>query len=451
MGNNSVLEPKFNINIDFSIKLDKICYFPGEKICGAFNLMGKEGLLETQLKEPKAIIQIVQKQIIYDSLKTETTPKEDEKIIYEENLLFSTYHDANLLTGINIPFSIILINSAYPTCSLRFHNNRGFIKHYLVAEFQNLKVKRVIGIVIKNNQNFTLINKLLQNPFKFSEQKSKSIFLSKKGNYTININLPKNSFYYDEAIPFEIILDCKSLKLKINNIKIGLLRKKKINNNDNLKQTIINEKELFLLKNITLNKNLNEHVIQGVLNFPKKSKLDFYIYPPYVYQLIEKDAKNFPRYSSDNPKETIVHFDQIYWIAPSCVGGLLSVEYFIEIKLMFNSSFSHEDTISFPIDFCSRKEESKIEQKEIFNAIEQANSNDYLNSIYNSNDYNQINEFYSQYDKPQKIKPDKNKKKIIIANENNNINSIPQCGEYINVNYRDSDAPLPAFNNNSNH
>ena len=39
--------------IDFTIKLDKICYFPGENISGTLNLMGKPGLLETQLTDPK--------------------------------------------------------------------------------------------------------------------------------------------------------------------------------------------------------------------------------------------------------------------------------------------------------------------------------------------------------------------------------------------------------------
>ncbi len=52
-------------------------------------------------------------------------------------------------------------------------------------------------------------------PVKCYKEKSKSKFLSSKGNYKININLPKNVFYYDEPISIEIILECKNLNLII--------------------------------------------------------------------------------------------------------------------------------------------------------------------------------------------------------------------------------------------
>ena len=45
---NSVQYSKFNKYIDFSIKIEKICYCPGENINGTIYIMGKSGLLETQ-------------------------------------------------------------------------------------------------------------------------------------------------------------------------------------------------------------------------------------------------------------------------------------------------------------------------------------------------------------------------------------------------------------------
>ena len=48
-----------------------------------------------------------------------------------------------------------------------------------------------------------------------------------KGDFTISIKLPKNLFYYDEPINYEIVLDYKKLKLVIKGLIISLIRYKK--------------------------------------------------------------------------------------------------------------------------------------------------------------------------------------------------------------------------------
>ena len=42
-----------------------------------------------------------------------------------------------------------------------------------------------------------------------------------KGDFTISIKLPKNLFYYDEPINYEIVLDYKKLKLVIKGLIIS--------------------------------------------------------------------------------------------------------------------------------------------------------------------------------------------------------------------------------------
>ena len=188
--------------------------------------MGKSGLLETQLKEPKALFAIYEKHQFDFSgkgLKISTKTKENK---YKKDFFFNNFIGANLLTGINIPFSYKIPILAHPTCSFKVSYYQGFIKHYFSIELPNLKVKRTLIIVIKNNANFTKENKLFKMHCIYSARKSKFQFLINKGYFNITINLPKNVFYYDEPISYIIILDCKKIELLIiilnkkNNIKI---------------------------------------------------------------------------------------------------------------------------------------------------------------------------------------------------------------------------------------
>ena len=80
-------------------------------------------------------------------------------------------------------------------------------------EFPNLKVKRTLIIVIKNNANFTRENQLYRMPYTYLAKKSISNF---KGDFTITIKIPKNVFYYEEPISYKIISDCKDLDLIVN-------------------------------------------------------------------------------------------------------------------------------------------------------------------------------------------------------------------------------------------
>ena len=207
MGNSNG-ENKFNKLIDFTIKLDKISYFPGENICGTLNLMGKPGLLETQLTNPQVKFEVYDK---YRNLPTQASlvnPPPPEIINHNSNIfVFNTFIGSNLLTGVNIPFSYQIPYSFNPTCSVVLDSNIENLTHYFSAEFPSLKVKRTMGIIIKNIPNFTKQNNLLKIPCSFYAKKSKSILFVNKGEFEIKINLPKNLFYYDEKIPYEINLN----------------------------------------------------------------------------------------------------------------------------------------------------------------------------------------------------------------------------------------------------
>ena len=219
MGNSNE-ENKYNKLIDFTITLDKLCYFPGENIRGTLSLVGKPGLLETQLADPKV------KFVVYEMIKDISFDHSASDIINHSSnfLIFNTFIGSNLLTGLNMPFTYQIPFSFNPTCSVLLDKYIYKFKHFFSAEFPSLKVKRTLPIVIKNIQNFTLQNNLLKTPCTFSTKKSKSILFVNKGDFKIKINLPKNVFYYDEDIPYEINLDLRDLNLKVNGLEVSIFR-----------------------------------------------------------------------------------------------------------------------------------------------------------------------------------------------------------------------------------
>jgi hypothetical protein len=63
--------------------------------------------------------------------------------------------------------------NAHPSCSFK---DGSCVKHNLSVEFEHLKIKRTVRIVVKNNPNFTIYNKLLKVPLNYYQTISKSNF-----------------------------------------------------------------------------------------------------------------------------------------------------------------------------------------------------------------------------------------------------------------------------------
>lgn len=103
---------------------------------------------------------------------------------------------------------------------------------------------------------------------------------------------------------------------------VSLIRQRRKNNSSNLNTThkILNDEINF--QNFPLNKNLKEYSIKNTMTFPTYFE-NVIASPPLVYQSIEKNGPY---------GENITNFQYLYQIHPSCIGGLLSILYFIKIK-----------------------------------------------------------------------------------------------------------------------
>ena len=436
MGSYTSSEFEYNKYIDFTLKLEKICYFPGENINGLINLKGKPGIENPKLTDPGAVFIISEKQKNYLSNDINESnifyiKNEIDNNIYTQNLVFNNFRNADLLSGLNIPFSIQIPPTAHPTCSIyRRRNNIAYIIHCLSVTFQSLSLRRMMLIVIKNNPNYIFIS-----PLTLSEKRSKSSLAVKKGDFSINISLPKNVFYYDELVPYEIVLDCTNLNIKVSRLEISLIRNKKINDKNDCHKSIDIIKDNIWTEYKELDTKEKRQIIKGSFQFPQFFGKEKYVYPPSVYEDIEKNEEDFPKLAMFND---LAPFYEKYSLTPSCLYGLMSVEYNFRVKIMFESPLTVDEKFIMTLDFCSRPNEPIL--NDIYGNNNDVNSfginNDNMNANY------QINP-NEQYSKPlNNMKNNEIKKEEKV--ENSNFKDFNQFNNEIG-----SAAPLPSFNINN--
>ena len=227
-------------------------------------------------------------------------------------------------------------------------------------------------------------------------------------------------------------MDCRNLNLVIKEVTVSLIRQRRKNNSSNLNTThkILNDEINF--QNFPLNKNLKEYSIKNTMTFPTYFE-NVIASPPLVYQSIEKNGPY---------GENITNFQYLYQIHPSCIGGLLSILYFIKIKLLFDTSLTTDESFEIPIDFCSRPPQKNINNNfgqitflNIRNSVNYSNFNVPSNLLNNEN----INSF-----KNNASKSEIEKNNITEGKENDYSNNINN--EYINNN--DEIAPPPVYDSN---
>ena len=236
MGYDFESDKKYNIenNVSMTIELNKTCYSGGEFVNGSIILRPKEGLQQTLLSSTYATLYL-NENFFYTYTEDEFVPSKNRKeFVTKEaeediNLLtiplnFSNFQNANIMSTVTIPFQFQLPLTIYP--SLIFSSN-SYVKHYLCIDFPSIRAKKTVIIIIKNNSHFSTYNGLLQQPAVcFKETTKHKLFVS-QGSFTCSLKLPRNSFTYDEMIPFEIDIDCSKLSLTIKGIRISINRNQK--------------------------------------------------------------------------------------------------------------------------------------------------------------------------------------------------------------------------------
>lgn len=446
MGSDFNNNKKYNSEnyVSLTINTNKKCYSQGEYINGTLYLQGKPGLIQTQLIDPLAIATLTEFQhYTYEEDYGEDDHREmdesDEKIIFQIRLDFSNYRGANLMNGVQIPFSVQITN-CYPTC---YFDSKTYIRHYFTIEFPSIQSKKTIFIVIKNHPNFTLENLLYKSPAIEIKEIEKHKLMFSKGKFAATLKLAKNIFAYDENIPFELEIDCTQLDMKIKSIEIDLLRIENKNYKNNPKKARDSSSRRISSKKINLIKGQPKYLIQDNIQFPLLADFN----PLQIY----KQLDNMPQIDEKITKK--IH------LAPSCIGGLLSIEYFLRIEFNIDSVLSTDEKMRMQIDFYTPFDtqqnqnvfNQKIESIGLSQAYNGGGINNYYNQINNNLNVPQnnipknqnLNNNYNYYN----YNNSNNLQNPLLNNFNNQ--GINRANNNINNNYQNN-INMNLYNNNMN-
>ena len=334
MGNNIYKEYNNENNMSINIELNKVCYFPEESISGSITLFPKQEIIDSLMEYPELVIRLEElQQYAYkvDENTNDVMKKFCDLIKTQINLKDSLSSDYS--SGIKIPFSFEIPNNA-----TFYSYSSDFVRHFFIVEVPICESKRAKAILIKNIFPKTKILKNIEEKQEFNKTKSLS---KKKCSVSCNIKLPKNYFFYDEEIPFEINIDCSNLDLKIKSIKVFLDRKENLNYNEG-NFMIMTERSSEIkeinYKKIKLEKGLSNYNIVNSINFPITSA-----YPPKIYEESEK-------HGLFEVNDVKINKNSFY-LYPSNLFGLLSVEYYLKFKLHFDSLRTSDEIMKIPIYF----------------------------------------------------------------------------------------------------
>ena len=319
-----------------TIKLNKTCYFKGETIKGNISLKTKE---------------IIKKSLLYAQIGGNVTLEEIQNyrtsesgpdirevfILFKYPISVPKFDGKNLMDGIEIPFQFTIPINKFPSC---LFNPYIYIKHVLIFDLVTIETVKSIVVVIKNNQYFSQLNCLYKSPStaKFTGAKYKyGIFPI--GVLSAILKLAKNSFSYDETIPFIVEVDCSNFKfVKIIKVHVAIIvyvyRTTKGGNFS--KSDILGEK-LIIKKTIPLTEDKKIYLLQDEITLPKEN-------PSQIYKALDLDQRCYSE-----------KFKNVGLYSP-CYGGLITCKYFMRVQLETNTLMTQDEYFSMEIEFYEKEE-----------------------------------------------------------------------------------------------
>ena len=382
--------------INVKIELFKTCYFPGELITGLLILTPKPGITDAIFSDTKSHFTISESHYYrYKTKEIITTYLQaiENNTLCAKDIFFDQFLSESILLEMKLPFSIQLPHNAYPSCF--FTETLSYVCHNLQVEFPYIKALANRTFIVKNPQYFNNENGLLKEPCEISKKIYKSKFLKGKGSFSVLIKLAKNYFFYDEPINYEIDLDFSELDIELKELFIKIIKTTQRNNKQNHNKALIKNSEDLAIQKVSLNSNGN----MKKFHFKDSIKIDKKLTPSVAYEYMDK---NGPIEFNENNKNN--------FLTPSCYGGLLSVSYNLNIRIIFDTLWTLNEEFNIPIDFFEKQN----------NNINTINNN--RNSISNNHNSEENNN----------------------TNTGDNDNSNNQ-----NINDEGEDAPPPVHNVNN--
>ena len=366
MGNllNSMIEDDEE-HLSIEINLPKSCYYPGEKLEGNIILQAKTDKVPSVFNFHNSIITFNQHQKYEFYNENILIDKEENKTLFFRRFNFKKYKNRDILSPLKLLFSIKIPNNALPTLIYKKNN---FIKHYLTVLFPKIQRKKSVGIIIQNRQQFTKENKLFKSPSeKFKDIKKSPIF-KKSSRLAFLLKTEKNSYAYNELIPYEVVLNYAELCIDIKNIRVSLTRNVFIHHDEFKDVQFITYKD-YNIPPKTSNDN-KVFQISGYFSFPPISSY-FSINPMNIYNFYSNKVIS----DIDKTFNTM----QLY---PTCASNYLCCNYCLNLEINFCSTLVRNEYLYIPIELYTplkiidyvEEEKEEDEEKEDEDNIDNINN-----------------------------------------------------------------------------
>jgi hypothetical protein len=419
MGNENVKLNKEG-NVSIIISLNKVCFYPGENIIGNIKIIPKPGFYEECRRFCELIINITQNSQIRYPAGSDYETEEETTILMTHNFRFSDFIELGQENEINISVKYTLPKNARPSI---FLDNQDYVKHLITVDYPHFGVKKTNVFIVKSNLNFHSQNRQLLCPFKYPTTFNKKKFFKKKGSCKLIITMPRNFFLYNEKITYNIHLDCRLLDIPVYKIKVSFNRTFRKNRKDNYLKERTNSSSTLMFKEYNIDKTRKLVEIVDYITF-NDSLATFPIpnSPSDIYKMM--DAHGL--YEVNDP------FLRLY---PSCSVGLINVEYSLKAKIYFDTIFTSDEQVFWPVDFRDILDYKMPNQNDInlnnnnfnqiFNSsdIKPINNNNLINNnIINNNDIDDLNLVENEVAAPVGLNINLDgKKKFLEDNENLNL------------------------------
>ena len=341
MGNNQENNNDRHGKYNMEIFLNKYNFFPDEIINGEIKLSCKEEDEDSEiplvLKNPKICFRLIHHEC-YANPETENKNKKNENsidenigfdnikkvVVFTKTELFSNIKNKDIRETLTIPFSVRIPTEIKP--SLEYTNKNksyGFSRIYLAIDIPESLNKKEVLIYIQKiptplDSELTLIKYIT---------KKKLGFIGSGSNISFQGSYPKNNYGFSEVCSLNINLDIFGTKENIKGISFTLKRKICFMKSKNKPANEFIE-DLWvhnLKENITQkNFNFNIPLIEGEKIYSERLNMFFDV--------------------------NMVTKKNLICLLPSYDGELLKCQYYILIKISYESILIKDPEIEMPID-----------------------------------------------------------------------------------------------------
>ena len=348
MGANFEKDEEYNIEkkVKLILQINKSCYFPGETITGSITISQKEPLDNPLLVNPEVTFTLMQSdsyKIPHPTGKTVGMHTvEEKKTLLTETKKFEDFENANIRDIILIPFTLKIPNdtTVLPTLNFPKHAARC---HYLTVFIPSIEAKKSIILIIKNQNYFKKTLNMCKAPAKETKNINK-----KKGNFNCSLALPRNTFYYNEEIPFVLKMDCSLLDdTSIKTVEVTIERIEKMNEKVSHHNTVKQTKKVLASKKFKFDDKTQKEVeLKDSISIPNTEKPTKTDYVPAIYDALDLIPRD----------QLYKKFDD-YELCPPSYHAMLTIDYILKASMKFTAVLATDEEISVPFDIFPLREE----------------------------------------------------------------------------------------------